>query len=974
MSIRFKFACGFFLLLGVTFKLWLPVFGAANAKKVSQVSQVAPQRGDETSVLPNEIVIKFKSGHFFGNQLTKTGNAHFDKLMTTYQINRLEPVIKNKPRLNKINSSVAIDRIYYAYFSGTESPWVVAGAFKTEASVEYAEPLFRHYLTATPDDPSFAQQTNLRTIQADAAWDIIKGEQGNVVIAIVDGGTDIDHEDLQANIWTNPGEIAGNGIDDDGNGFVDDVHGWNFANDTNDPSGLSTTPASANHGSHTAGVASAVTNNGVGVSGTSWNAKLMPVNAAGSTDDEGVPHAYEGVLYAINNGADIINMSWGRQDGGPSQFEQDVMTVGADAGIALVSSAGNDGNAGLSYPPSYNGVLSVAATDDQDVKAGFSDWGPTVDLAAPGVNIRSTINNNSYGFLTGTSFSSPTVCGVIALVKALIPGYNGFQAGEQVRITADNIDAVVGNETFAGLLGRGRVNAFRAVTETDKPSLRITNITFTDTGVKDNDGVIQAGESVTVSVTFKNYLATATSTNLTLVENDPFITLTSSSATIASLNTLAEQTVTFSLDVSLAAPSGRALNFVVDLDYGSYQDTDRFKLVVEPTFGNVGINNVQVSLTNLGRIGFADPNNSLGGIGFIFNGGNNMLFEGGIICGTSAQRISNSVRAQVVGSTLIFNKDFAGTPDGDLQIGSPGTITDEESIAAFADTRSNTPMNVHVTQESFADSTAPNDDFVLIRYTIENQGSSTLENFHFGFFFDWDIDPNNDNSLTKNNAGYDIARKMGYVFFQANYAGVKFLTEGDMSYRAIDNNGTDFSVNDGFSDDEKWQAISTGIQTISKNNADVSHVIAAGPFTIQPNNFIEVGIALIGGVGITDLRANADAAQNLWGGLFPTVVAENPGPAVPSKFSLKPNYPNPFNPSTSIQYEIARNVAVELTVFNLLGQKIRTLVNENKVAGFYAVNWDGKNDRGLPVSSGVYLYELKAGKDFKQVQKMLLLK
>jgi len=132
MSIRFKFIVGFFLLLGVTFKLWLPVLGATTAKKVSQVSQVVPQRGDETSVLPNKIVIKFKAGYFFGNHLKKTGQAHFDKLMAAYQINRLEAVTKNKPRLQKISSSVGIDRIYYAYFSGTESPWVVAGAFKTD--------------------------------------------------------------------------------------------------------------------------------------------------------------------------------------------------------------------------------------------------------------------------------------------------------------------------------------------------------------------------------------------------------------------------------------------------------------------------------------------------------------------------------------------------------------------------------------------------------------------------------------------------------------------------------------------------------------------------------------------------------------------------------------------------------------------------------------------------------------------------
>jgi len=970
MSMKIKPTLGFVGLLCLS--LILGSSGArAGGKRLAESSRANQRSYDDSIVLPNRIVLKFKPGVASGNQLAKTGIASVDKLLARFQVTELERVAKHKPRLSKLGASVGIDRIYYASFAAAASPWVVAEALDKDPQVEYAEPLFRHYLTVTPNDPSFGQQAHYKVIHADSAWSFVKGEQGDVVIGIVDGGTDIDHIDLAANIWTNPGEIAGNGMDDDGNGFVDDIHGWNFANQTNDPSGLSATPANANHGSHTAGIASAVTNNGEGVAGTSWNARIMPVNVSGLSDDDGVPHAYEGVMYAIENGADIINMSWGRQDGGPSEFEQDVITTGVQAGIAMVASAGNSSNSALSYPPSYDGAFSVAATDNADVKASFSNWGFTVDVAAPGVTIRSTIDGSSYGFLSGTSMSAPMACGVIALVKTLIPSYSGFQAAEQVRITADNIDNVVGNENFAGLLGSGRVNALRAVTETDKASLRITGVSFTETGVKPNDGVIQPGESVTVSLTLTNYLAAANNVSLTLIENDPFITLTSSTANISSLNTLAEQTVVFSFDVSLAAPSGRSLNFVVEMDYGGYQDQDRFNLVVQPTFGTIQVNNVEVSLTNLGRIGFADPNNSLGGIGFKFNQGSNMLFEGGLICGTSAQQISNAVRAQLVGSSLIFNQDFAGTPDGDLQINTPGTISDQESFAAFADTRSNTPMKLRITQESFAFSGAPNDDFVLVRYTIENQGTDALDNFHFGFFFDWDIDPAN---LDKNMAGYDIARRLGYVSYQAEYAGVKVLTEGaSMSYRAIDNNAADFAVNDGFTDDEKWQTISGGIQAVSKGPADVSHVIATGPFSIAPNEFIQVGIALIGGVGLSDLRTNADAAQALWDGLFPTSVAEHPSPIIPGEFALRKNYPNPFNPSTSIRYEIAKSVPVELAVFNLLGQKIRTLVNEQQVAGFYTVAWDGRDDFGRPAASGLYVYELKAG-EFKQVQKMLLLK
>ncbi|RMF62551.1 MAG: T9SS C-terminal target domain-containing protein [Calditrichaeota bacterium] len=922
----------------------------------------------QDEVWPDRIVIKFKPGAGGPQTLSAAGSSGLSGLMQTLGIYKLEPVLKGAPRLYKATTSVGLDRVYYARFSPGQSPIAVAMAVAQDPAVEYAEPLHLYRIEDTPNDPLFGEQVFHSIIKSTAAWDVVKGEQGSVVIAVVDGGTNINHEDIAANLWVNTDEIPDNGIDDDNNGFVDDVHGWNFANDSNDPSGLSATPTNANHGTHVAGIADAVANNGVGVAGVAFNAMLMPIDAGHPTQDNVIGAGFAGIIYAANNGADVINTSWGGA-GAPSQFEQDVVTMAADMGAVVVASAGNSGNSVIHYPSGYPTVLSVASVSNFDQRSNFSSFGTTVDLAAPGENIRSSFNGNGiYGFFSGTSQAAPVVTGTVALVKTQHPDWSGVQAAEQVRVTADNIDDQ--NPSLAGQLGRGRVNALRAVTETS-PSVRISKVSFTE---NNNDGVIQPGESVQLTLTLINYLEPVNNLDVTLTEDDPFVTLVTSSDAIASLGTLQEQTVNFAFDVASTAPSGRPLDFAVEVSNGSYQDVDRFTLVVQPTFGNADINNVTVSLTNLGRIGFADPNNQLGGIGFRFKNSESLLFEGAIIAGTGPTQLSNAARSQFVGGTLLFDQDFSGANGGDLRIITPGVLSDQESFAAFVDDKSNTPMNLRITQESFASSSPPNDDFVLIRYTIENLGDR-LDNFHFGLFMDWDIPTNSPDPMAAvdNIAVYDSQRRLGVVSFGNTFVGTALMTEGTVNYRGISNPDPTFGVFDGFTDDEKWEAISGGIQGVSQGPVDVSHVLAAGPFTIESDQHIQVGFALVAGESLQDLQQNTDAAKEFWDSIFTTDVKDEPPPGVPTRFALQQNYPNPFNPTTTIRYQVPQAANVRIVIYNLLGQRVRTLVDERKPAGTYSVQWNGRDDSGRTVASGVYLYRLVSGK-FRQTQKMLLLK
>ncbi len=948
------------------------VFGFKTFKKSGKKVGLRTQQNTgekRAETVPNQIVIKFKDQHHFGTQLFSTGITPVDKLLRDYNVTKLGQVFKRRGNSIKNLAFESLENIYYVYFSGDYSPASVASTLNVSPNIEYAEPLYYHYLNITPDDSLFSQQAFHSVIKTEQAWDAVKGEQGDVVIAVVDGGTDIEHPDLEANIWINKNEIPNNGLDDDENGFVDDTHGWNFADSTNNPAGLPATPQSADHGTLTAGLAAAVTNNLTGVSGVSWNAKLMAINAASPNEDLVIQHGPRGIVYAAENGADVINLSYGRA-GGPSAFEQDIINMAVQSGAAIVAAAGNASSSIPEFPASYENVLSVAATKNDDGKAGFSNYGTHVDLAAPGSLILSTKNYGKYGKASGTSFSSPIVAGVVGLVKTQHPEWLGLQAGEQVRVTADNIDDK--NPNLTGLLGKGRVNAFRAVTEVS-PSVRITNVQFSESN---GDGVIEPGETVEIILTLKNFLADVSNLNLLLTVDDNFVTLTNANVSLSSINTMEEKAIATPLSFSVlsSAPSGHPVNLKLEISSGPYQDFDYFNLTILPAFESVAVNNIEVTVTNVGRIGFADLNSSDSGIGFKFKNGPNLLYEGAIIAGTSADQISNAARN---GSG--FDDDFNVVDGGDLQVITPGTMSDQESMGIFNDSQAGNPMNIRITQETFAMNTTPNDDFILFRYYVENQSANALSNFHFGIFYDWDIDGRHSGS---NITEFDAARKLGYAYDTSSggpdtYAGMSLLTEGSVSYRAIYNDDDDpgnpyWGLHDGFTDSEKWESISSGVQITKAGPADVSFVIAAGPFSIQPNELIQLGFALVAGENLSDIQANAEAAKSFWDKLFVTTV-DDENPVIPTEFSLKQNYPNPFNPTTAIGYDLPRVSDVHLTVYNMRGQKIRTLVNERQRAGFHSIQWDGKNDAAQAVASSVYVYQFIAG-DFKQSRKLLLIR
>ncbi len=313
----------------------------------------------------------------------------------------------------------------------------------------------------TSNDPKSNYQWDMTIIDAQAAWGVSTGSS-SVVVAINDTGVDYNHVDLAANIWTNPGEIAGNGIDDDHNGFIDDIHGYDFVNNDGNPMD------DANHGTHVAGTIAAVGNNGIGIAGVNWSASIMALKFL---DNEGVGYLSD-ALAAINYATmmrstygvnvRVSNNSWG---GGPySSALLAAIQANNNAGILFVAAAGNESTNNdviPQYPANYASpnVISVAATTSSDQLASFSCYGATtVDIAAPGESIYSTITGNRYAWFSGTSMATPHVAGVAALAWAVAPNASVAEVRNAILQGADPLASLSGKVATGG-----RLNAYNTL-------------------------------------------------------------------------------------------------------------------------------------------------------------------------------------------------------------------------------------------------------------------------------------------------------------------------------------------------------------------------------------------------------------------------------------------------------------------------------------------------------------------------------
>lgn len=337
-------------------------------------------------------------------------------------------------------------------------------------------------MLVVPNDPLFDKEKYLGQISVPGAWQLTTGS-AKTVVAVLDSGVDINHPDLRANIWTNPGETPGDGLDNDNNGYVDDINGWDFINDIPDPSPKFKEPyrpAGIHHGTLVSGLIAAQGNNSLGITGVSWHTKIMPLQVLDANGEGDVLGVVKAIEYAIAKKVDVLNLSFVGE--GNSSYLRDVIKKAHDAGIVIVAASGNDEtqNVGVDlrkkplYPVCYdfddNAVIGVAALDQLDQKAGFSNYGTCIDVSAPGINFTSTqvVRYEYRGYDTyygtgwsGTSLATALVSGSVALLKSVGASFSPREVASYLTKNCDSIDAL--NPDYVGLMGCGKIDVDRAV-------------------------------------------------------------------------------------------------------------------------------------------------------------------------------------------------------------------------------------------------------------------------------------------------------------------------------------------------------------------------------------------------------------------------------------------------------------------------------------------------------------------------------
>lgn len=427
--------------------------------------------------------------------------AAFEHVFELYPLLDIQPLIPNVRR----NTVPDLSLQYLLQFDPDLDMEAVAATFESTGKVEFAEPDYIMPVTRTPDDPSIGSQWYLSRMDCYDAWDLIPDNPDNpdMVIAIIDSGVDWNHPDLINNIWVNPGEDLDNdgvvsssgtpgdvddrnGVDDDANGYIDDFYGWDWVVTTGCSSGEDCDTPDNNpmdfngHGTHCSGIAAATTNNDLGVASAAWDSRIMCLRAGyDAADGNGYviqSAAASAIYYAVENGAKIISMSFGG-----SGTIRNPATFAYNSGLITLHAAGNDNSQTNDALDFAQGMISVASTTSSDCKSDFSNHGTWVDISAPGSNIYSTIFNNTYASLYGTSMACPNVASVAALLWWNNPELSNSEVRSRLLGTVDNIYNLPCNSDYIGLLGTGRVNAYKALMNIRETQFDLLDLRFSDT-------------------------------------------------------------------------------------------------------------------------------------------------------------------------------------------------------------------------------------------------------------------------------------------------------------------------------------------------------------------------------------------------------------------------------------------------------------------------------------------------------------
>lgn len=670
-------------------------------------------QAQENNVMPGVLYIKIKANASAAEPATDL--FHFSQME---HLKSYAPLRKNATGGRQQPS--ILDGLYKVEVQESTNIPALCASLSEYANVEYAEPVFRETLLYVPNDPESTtpNQEYLSVIRAFEAWDVTKGS-ADIVIGISDTGLNLTHDDIKSKLYTNTSDPI-NGLDDDNNGYVDDFQGYDFADNDSLPK-----CDDSFHGNRVGGLAGAATDNGFGIAGVGFNTMISALKVY-STDLKFINSGYESILYAADNGYDVINLSWG----GPnsySQANQDIITYAAvEKNVVIIAAAGNTPEDIRFYPASYDHVLSVAASNLDDTKASFSTYNYDVDLIAPGNTIYSTDSGNGFAKDNGTSYSAPMVAGAAALVKSVFPDLNALQIMQQLRVTSDAVYTIGSNQTYEGKLGYGRLNVNRAVREDSAKSIRLEDVSYHN----GSGNYAFFGDTIALSFNVKNYLFPADSATLTFTSGSSFVDIIQETIHLGAMNSLQSDSIHEKIFVVHEdTPPGTDLEIKVSLADGSYTDFQYIELTTEPDRLDLNNDKFSITLSGNGDLGFISDG-FYDGVGFQWD---DQLISAkmGVAVSLDRDHVSDNYPDSI----------YTNTKANDFVAISPirfahQTTPDLHATSTFRDDSASAPLEMVMQQNTLTNKDA---NFLIQEYRLINNSTETREGLACSFYLDWEI-------------------------------------------------------------------------------------------------------------------------------------------------------------------------------------------------------------------------------------------
>lgn len=822
--------------------------------------------------------------------------------------------------------------------------------------VELCEPLPKMHVVGQTNDPLLQQQYYIRRINADNAWDSLP-DTDTIIVGIADTGIDTAHVDLQGNIWNNPGEVGQDDLgrdkrsnmrDDDGNGFIDDWYGWDFVGSNGRNPDNSPLPGNP-HGTHVGGTVAGIHNNALGIAGVARNVQLMPLKIG--SDDQfstSIARSADAILYAASMGARVINCSFGS----PSSSFADVKVI-AEAtrlGALVIGAAGNDGEELAYYPAAYDEAVSVAATDNSDIIAVFSNVHQTVDVCAPGVGIISTVPTDRYELYDGTSMASPVVTAVAAMVLQVHPEYTPAELRATLKASCENINA--NNPMLLGLIGNGRIDAARSVASKPLVWASISSFDFNDT---DADSLFEATDTLRLSVTINNVLTDIDSCSIVLTNGSSNIdaTIIDTVISVGSMRKGEFRTIhnaaRFVLPRSL--PENAVLRILGSIREGKREITvTSMQTIVNPTYRTMSANDITVTVNSSGNIGFNDYSANTQGVGFRYKTFPNILFEGALLIGTGPEKLPNAARG--FESSM---KDMSFRVIENTSLRTDSIPSGQRITCAFSDANDLEPVGISVSSNVIALTADSLSNTLLIVLRLRNTTDTAFTNLHVSEFFDFDIGDAGANDFCSWNEKFQLLHIVNAADRTLPHVAVAMISPFAANAFALDNEGaTDCpSIYDDFLRSEKWFVMNGGVRRPRSSITDVSAAIGAGPIALQPDSTVEVCFALAAGLSESSVHQGIEAirheASRLGYNAGRSIIQSNVDEIV-SLVGGTLQYPG----TTELEFRLYAPTSVAIDIVDIQGRVIETTYNDPYIdAGTFRVAI------GIPeTSAGLYFIRL----------------